>query len=92
MNKAERLDEILDRYACCYPSDKLCTETKMALIDFFKECVPEESNGDTWNDCRTKTLRNIEELREQKKELCWSCNKIPPMIGHGQCATCRDNQ
>jgi len=27
-----------------------------------------------------------------KKELCWSCEKREPMKGHGQCATCRDNQ
>lgn len=61
---AERLDEILDDL---YYNEYGIENSKKKLIALFMECVPEKDHpfaDNTWDACRTETLKKMEELRK----------------------------
>ena len=59
-----KLDEILMAYHNINHSTMAC---RSAILELFKSAVPEEHSGTrdyatAWNNCRTETLRNMNEL------------------------------
>lgn len=78
-SSGERLDEILNNliesaFMTETPSEyKIILEnTKREIIEFFKECMPDEITWETdpeaklvaegFNSCKSETLKNIEEM------------------------------